>query len=94
MWKVYSNYCIAASHDDVGGMQYDWDSATVIGLFVVRLTVTFLVLFSFCHFGSFGIGNYDLPEWVQDVQGGTPRSGTRGLPLNSLKWREHCLLIF
>ncbi|RHZ55505.1 MDR family MFS transporter [Aspergillus thermomutatus] len=90
-----------------GGTEKDWDSATIIGLFVgsgvmlilfvcwegykgegamipanviVRRTVTFSVLFSFCHFGSLGILNYYLPEWFQAVQGASPlQSGTRVL---------------
>ncbi|KAE8388146.1 MFS transporter [Aspergillus alliaceus] len=90
-----------------GGTQKDWDSATIIGLFVgsgvmlilfvcweahkgegamipgnvvARRTVSFSVLFSFCHFGSLGILNYYLPEWFQAVQGASPlQSGTRVL---------------
>ncbi|KAJ6107238.1 MFS transporter [Penicillium sp. IBT 18751x] len=88
-----------------GGTKENWDSATIIGLFVgagvmliifvcwesykgdeamipgtliVRRTIAFSVLFSFCHFGSLGIMNYYLPEWFQAVQGATPlESGTR-----------------
>jgi MFS family permease len=91
-----------------GGTEKDWNSATIIGLFVgsgvmlilfacweryqgdgamipgnllARQTVTFSVLFSFCHFGSLGIVNYYMPEWFQAVQGATPlESGTRILP--------------
>ncbi|KAJ5871285.1 MFS transporter [Penicillium soppii] len=91
-----------------GGTEKDWNSATIIGLFVgsgvmlilfacweryqgdgamipgnllARRTVTFSVLFSFCHFGSLGIVNYYMPEWFQAVQGATPlESGTRILP--------------
>ncbi|GIC90510.1 MDR family MFS transporter [Aspergillus udagawae] len=59
---------------------YKGEGAMIPGNVVVRRTVTFSVLFSFCHFGSLGILNYYLPEWFQAVQGASPlQSGTRVL---------------
>ncbi|RAL09362.1 MDR family MFS transporter [Aspergillus homomorphus CBS 101889] len=59
---------------------YKGESAMIPGNVVARRTVTFSVLFSFCHFGSIGILNYYLPEWFQVVQGASPlQSGTRVL---------------
>ncbi|KAK2593448.1 hypothetical protein QQS21_008865 [Conoideocrella luteorostrata] len=56
------------------------DNAMIPGILLVRRTVTFSVLFSFCHFGSLGIMSYYLPEWFQAVQGASPlESGTRVL---------------
>ncbi|BCR98001.1 MDR family MFS transporter [Aspergillus luchuensis] len=57
---------------------YKGEGAMVPGNVVSRRTVTFSVLFSFCHFGSVGILNYYLPEWFQVVEGASPlQSGTR-----------------
>lgn len=59
---------------------YKGENAMVPGNVVARRTVTFCVLFSFCHFGSVGILNYYLPEWFQVVEGASPlQSGTRVL---------------
>ncbi|KAL4902779.1 hypothetical protein BDW74DRAFT_57405 [Aspergillus multicolor] len=59
---------------------YKGEGAMIPGNVVVRRTITFSVLFSFCHFGSVGILNYYLPEWFQAVQGASPlQSGTRVL---------------
>lgn len=59
---------------------YKGEGAMVPGNVVSRRTVTFSVLFSFCHFGSVGILNYYLPEWFQVVEGASPlQSGTRVL---------------
>ncbi|PYI01624.1 MFS transporter [Aspergillus sclerotiicarbonarius CBS 121057] len=59
---------------------YKGEGAMISGNVVARRTVTFSVLFSFCHFGSVSILNYYLPEWFQAVQGATPlQSGTRVL---------------
>lgn len=55
-------------------------SSMIPGILLVRRTLTFSVLFSFCHFGSLGILNYYLPEWFQAVDSATPlESGTRTL---------------
>ncbi|KGO43061.1 Major facilitator superfamily domain, general substrate transporter [Penicillium expansum] len=64
----------------VGWEHYKGDGAMIPGNLIVRRTITFSVLFSFCHFGSLGILNYYLPEWFQAVEGASPlESGTRVL---------------
>ncbi|GKZ87507.1 hypothetical protein AnigIFM59636_003933 [Aspergillus niger] len=56
---------------------YKGENAMVPGNVVARRTVTFCVLFSFCHFGSVGILNYYLPEWFQVVEGASPLQSAR-----------------
>ncbi|KAJ5895332.1 hypothetical protein N7495_007023 [Penicillium taxi] len=56
------------------------DDAIIPGNLITRRSITFSILFSFCHFGSIGILNYYLPEWFQAVEGASPlESGTRVL---------------
>ncbi len=48
---------------------------------VARRTVSFAVLFAFCHMGSLTVAAYYLPQWFQVVQGVDPlQSGIRYLP--------------
>ncbi|KAI6085989.1 putative MFS transporter [Hypoxylon rubiginosum] len=57
---------------------YKGNDAMIPGIVLSRRTVTFSVLFSFCHLGSLAISSYYLPEWFQAVQGASPlESGTR-----------------
>ncbi|KAI1085696.1 MFS transporter, partial [Whalleya microplaca] len=59
---------------------YKGNDAMIPGIVLARRTVTFSVLFSFCHLGSLAIASYYLPEWFQAVQGVSPlESGTRVL---------------
>ncbi|XXH00647.1 Trans-enoyl reductase fsl5 [Hypoxylon texense] len=59
---------------------YKGNDAMIPGVVLARRTVTFSVLFSFCHLGSLAISSYYLPEWFQAVQGASPlESGTRVL---------------
>lgn len=60
--------------------RYKGEGAMIPGILLQRRTITFSVLFSFCHMGSIAITGYYLPEWFQAVQGVSPlESGTRTL---------------
>lgn len=49
--------------------RYKGEEAMIPGMLLKRRSITFSVLFSFCHLGSVAIMSYYLPEWFQAVQG-------------------------
>ncbi|WYZ42179.1 hypothetical protein EsH8_V_001074 [Colletotrichum jinshuiense] len=54
------------------------EEAMIPGMLLRRRSITFSVLFSFCHMGSVAVMGYYLPEWFQAVQGvNALESGTR-----------------